>query len=241
MNGSIALVGSGEYLPQMMQLEQSLIDDGVKNGKQPVYVQIPTAAGQESSQRLEYWKNLGQAQADRLGITAKFLPIFKREDAFNLDFASAIENSALIYMSGGDPHYLAATLIDSPVWQAIYSNWNSGSSLAGCSAGAMVLSAEIPHFRLSRKEPTKGFNLLPNIRVIPHFDKFFKWIPDSAAKMMMQVPDGITLIGIDENTALIKRSDSISWNVSGQGKVRILNSNPEKKYSEGETVLNLPW
>jgi cyanophycinase-like exopeptidase len=76
--------------------------------------------------------------------------------------------------------------------------------------------------------------------VIPHFDKFFKWIPDSAAKMMMQVPDGITLIGIDENTALIKRSDSISWNVSGQGMVRILNSNPEKKYSEGETVLNLP-
>ena len=241
MNGSIALVGSGEYLPQMMQLEQSLIDDGVKNGKQPVYVQIPTAAGQESSQRLEYWKNLGQAQADRLGITAKFLPIFKREDAFNLDFASTIENSALIYMSGGDPHYLAATLIDSPVWQAIYSNWKSGGSLAGCSAGAMVLSAEIPHFRLSRKEPTKGFNLLPNIRVIPHFDKFFKWIPDSAAKIMMQVPDGITLIGIDENTALIKRSDSISWSVSGQGMVRILNSNPEKKYSEGESVLNLPW
>ena len=136
---------------------------------------------------------------------------------------------------------LAATLIDSPVWQAIYSNWKSGSSLAGCSAGAMVLSAEIPHFRLSRKEPTRGFNLLPNIRVIPHFDKFFKWIPDSAAKIMLQVPDGITLIGIDENTALIKRSDSISWNVSGQGKVRILNSNPEKKYSEGETVLNLPW
>jgi len=57
----------------------------------------------------------------------------------------------------------------------------------------------------------------------------------------LQVPDGITLIGIDENTALIKRSDSISWSVSGQGMARILNSNPEKKYSEGETVLNLPW
>ena len=222
MNGSIALVGSGEYLPQMMQLEQSLIDDGVKNGKHPVYVQIPTAAGQESSQRLEYWKNLGQAQADRLGITTKFLPIFKREDAFNLDFASAIENSALIYMSGGGPHYLAATLIDSPVWQAIYSNWKSGSSLAGCSAGAMVLSAEIPHFRLSRKEPTKGFNLLPNIRVIPHFDKFFKWIPESAAKMMMQVPDGITLIGIDEMTALVKRAGQDSWQEFGTGKVRVL-------------------
>ena len=33
--GSLALVGSGEYLPAMASLEQSLIQDGVKNGKKP--------------------------------------------------------------------------------------------------------------------------------------------------------------------------------------------------------------
>ena len=48
MNGSLALVGSGEYLPAMAELERSLIDDGVKNGKAATYIQIPTAAGQES-------------------------------------------------------------------------------------------------------------------------------------------------------------------------------------------------
>ena len=77
-------------------------------------------------------------------------------------------------MSGGDPHYLAKTLIDTPVWQAIRQNWKTGGSIAGCSAGAMVLSKEIPYFRFSNQPPSKGFNLLPNIRVIPHFDKFFK-------------------------------------------------------------------
>ena len=45
MNGSLALVGSGEYLPAMANFEVSLIADGVKNGKESRYLQIPTAAG----------------------------------------------------------------------------------------------------------------------------------------------------------------------------------------------------
>ena len=58
MNGSLALVGSGEYLAAMAQFEKSLVDDGVKNGKKARYVQIPTAAGRESSDRLGIGKSL---------------------------------------------------------------------------------------------------------------------------------------------------------------------------------------
>ena len=50
MLGSLALVGSGEFLPIMADFEKSLIDDGIKNGKEKRYVQIPTAAGQESDE-----------------------------------------------------------------------------------------------------------------------------------------------------------------------------------------------
>ena len=63
MPGSLALVGSGEFLPIMADFEKSLINDGVKNNKQPTYVQIPTAAGQESPERLKYWEELGKRQA----------------------------------------------------------------------------------------------------------------------------------------------------------------------------------
>ena len=75
MNGSLALVGSGEYLPAMSAFEKSLLADGIANGKTPVYIQIPTAAGQESDDRLDYWKNLGQQQAERIGVQPVFLPI----------------------------------------------------------------------------------------------------------------------------------------------------------------------
>jgi len=45
MNGSLALVGSGEYLPAMAEFEKSLISDGISNGLNSTYIQIPTAAG----------------------------------------------------------------------------------------------------------------------------------------------------------------------------------------------------
>ena len=236
MNGSLALVGSGEYLPAMTQFEKSLIHDGVKNGKEARYVQIPTAAGRESSDRLRYWKELGLTQATGIGVEATYLPVFTREDAFNQEFVDAVANSALMYMSGGDPHHLAEVLIDTPLWSAIIENWKTGASLAGCSAGAMVLSAHIPNFRLLKKSPTAGLNLLPEIRVIPHFNKFFKWIPESAAKVLLHVPDNSILIGVDELTAIVKRSGETDWLVVGEAKVHVLKGLPDQQLRDGERI-----
>ena len=236
MNGSLALVGSGEYLPAMAEFEKSLVHDGVKNGKEARYVQIPTAAGRESTDRLEYWKQLGLTQAKAIGVEATYLPIYTREDAFNQKYVDAVANSALMYMSGGDPHHLAEVLIDTPLWSAIVENWKTGASLAGCSAGAMVLSAHIPNFRLLKKTATQGLNLLPEIRVIPHFNKFFKWIPESAAKVLLHVPDNSILVGVDELTAIVKRSGDTEWVVVGEAKVHVLKGLPDQQLHDGERI-----
>ncbi len=236
MNGSLALVGSGEYLPAMTAFEKSLLDDGIKNGKAANYLQIPTAASRESDDRLAYWKQLGQTQADAIGVECTYLPIYTRDDAFKQEHVDAVKNSALMYMSGGDPHHLAEVLIDTPVWAAMVENWQSGASLAGCSAGAMVLSAQIPNFRMLKKSPTAGLNLLPEIRVIPHFNKFFKWIPDSAAKVLLHVPDDSILIGVDELTAIVKRSGSTHWTVFGEAKVHVLKGLPDQQLHDGEEI-----
>lgn len=236
MNGSLALVGSGEYLPAMASFEKSLLNDGIKNGKRPIYIQIPTAAGKETPDRLEYWKQLGKAQADRLDVDSIFLPIFTREDASNPEYVTLIKDSALMYMSGGDPHYLAETLMDTPLWEAIQENWSTGASLAGCSAGAMVLSSHIPNFRLLKKAPTAGLNLLPEIRVIPHFNKFFKWIPESAAKVLLHVPDDSILIGVDELTAIVRRAGDDHWLVVGEAKVHVLKGMPDQQLTDGQQI-----
>lgn len=236
MEGSLALVGSGEYLPAMAAFERSLLDDGVKNGKQASFIQIPTAAAQESDDRLVFWRELGQRQADAIGVKAQYLPIYTRDDAFKQEHVDAIKDSALMYMSGGDPHYLAQTLIDTPVWDAMVSNWSSGASLAGCSAGAMVLSANIPNFRMLKRSPSKGLNLLPEIRVIPHFNKFFRWIPESAAKVLLHVPDESILIGVDEMTAIVKRSGAEHWVVVGEATVHVLKGLPDQQLHDGDQI-----
>ena len=45
--GALALVGSGEYLPEAQSLEAELLRLGISRGKSNTYIQIPTAAGKE--------------------------------------------------------------------------------------------------------------------------------------------------------------------------------------------------
>lgn len=231
-HGRIALVGSGEYLPAMSEFERELLDLGGSD----LFIQIPTAAGQESSSRLEFWRELGAEQAKRIGAKQVFLPIYTREDAFNNEFADQINDAGLIYLSGGDPHYLASTLIDTPVYDAIKKNWQRGASLAGCSAGAMALGPDIPHFRKMKEDVDPGFGIVSNIRTIPHFNKFFKWIPDSAAQRFMKAPEDISIVGIDELTAIFS-DNLLNWNVFGVGKAHLLHGRSTGTFNANENFV----
>ncbi len=49
MNGLIALVGSGEYLPVMEDVDRYLLDSLNLNGRKPRVVCLPTAAGRKGT------------------------------------------------------------------------------------------------------------------------------------------------------------------------------------------------
>ena len=240
--GALALVGSGEYLPEMAELEGDLLRSGIERGMSNRYVQIPLAAGREGVERLRFWQELGAAQAERLNSEQVFLPIYSRADAMREDFAEKIHGAGLIYISGGDPSYLATSLINTPVWDAISNSWRAGTALAGCSAGAMALSADIPNFRKQSEVGTPGLNVLPTVRTIPHYNKFFGWIPDSAAKLMVRAPEGVAAIGIDEMTAAVLGLDPrtsyrpLVFSVHGTGGVHVLRGATTHKYIHGELV-----
>lgn len=229
--GRLALVGSGEYLPVMAELESSLI----QSGPSLRYVQLATAAGQESVERLRYWERIGKEQADRIGAQQVFLPVFTRADAMRIDFAENIRGAGLIYLSGGDPHYLAQTLFGTPVWEAIMASWKSGTSLAGCSAGAMAFGPDIPHFRKMKESGEIGLGLLPNIRVVPHYNKFFKWIPEGAVQLFLKAPEGVRIVGIDEGTAIVTNNLKV-WSIYGDGFAHLLNGKNTGKYESGSEV-----
>jgi cyanophycinase-like exopeptidase len=227
--GPIALVGSGEYLPIMQEVEASLIA-----GRNPIYVQIPTAAAPEGERSLSRWIELGKAQANRIGVTAVSVVAHDRNDAQDPRIAELVRDAGLIYLSGGNPTFLANTLRDTLLWQEIETAWRNGAALAGCSAGAMALADHIPALRLPTHSATNGVGLLPHLRVLPHFDQMFARLPDFLTRFM-KVPDGVSIVGIDEETAII--GGPFEWEVKGRQSAWLFVDGHRKEFKPGMTLI----
>ncbi len=227
--GPIALVGSGEYLPQMAPIEAALIE-----GRAPRYVQLATAAVQDGPSVVEHWHQLGIAQAERLGVDPVIVPVNDHHDANNEMFANMIPGAGLIYLSGGDPHYLAETLRGTRVWAAIEETWRGGAALAGCSAGAMALGSWIPSLRHPRRGSTPGLGLLETMGVLPHFDAFAARVPDLLTRFVLPDESAISVFGIDEETALV--GGPKEWIVQGRSSVWRLTSKGREQYRGGDAV-----
>jgi cyanophycinase len=229
VSGPLALVGSGEYLPVMQSLEARLIE-----GRPPRYVQIPTAAAQEGQATLDRWIALGVAQAERLGVQPVPVVVRDRSDADNAELAALVEGAGLVYLSGGSPSYLATTLHGTKVWDAVLRAWEGGAALAGCSAGAMALSGWAPYVRELDRQPETGLGVLPNWQVLPHFDQMPRFDPGFLDRVRSQLQDGTVLLGIDEDTALVRFDHE--WVVDGRLAVHLLTRDGEQTYGHGEVV-----
>jgi cyanophycinase len=227
--GPIALVGSGEYLPEMLEIERGLIE-----GRPLRYVQIPTAAGQEGAKRLSYWVELGKEQAARLGAEAVPLVVTTSEQADDPAIAAQVAGAGLIYMSGGSPGFLADTLRDTALWHAVVEAWQGGAALAGCSAGAMVMGDWVPDLRHPNSGGRAGLSLLPQLRVLPHFDKMLGWVPDALTRMLIRAKEGVTLVGIDELTALV--GGPSVFTVQGKQSAWLLGQGRRQRLAAGETL-----
>ena len=230
----VALVGSGEYLPVMTEIERALIADRPRR-----YVQLATAAAPEGDESLARWHRLGREQAERLGAEQVVVDVRTREDAESKRWADAVTGAGLIYLSGGNPAFLAETLRGTAVWDAIVAEHEKGAALAGCSAGAMALSDWAPRMRdlVHPNQPT-GLRLVQQVRVIPHFDKMLGWMPDMLRNALLHKPEGTTLIGIDEDTALVSVGHG-EWEVQGRQSVWVLGPGSREEHPAG-TRLVLP-
>ena len=188
----------------------------------------------EGEKSLARWVALGQQQADRLGVTAVPIVVRDRRDAESADLAALVEGAGLIYLSGGNPPYLAETLRGSRVWAAIHDAWQAGAALAGCSAGAIALTSWVPHLRNPLRAPDPGLDVVPHVRVIPHFDKFLGWMPDLIDRFLAKAPPGVTVLGIDEDTALV--GDHGTWTVHCRQSAWVIGGDRRVGYAAGEVI-----
>lgn len=209
MAGPVALLGSGEFLPRMEELDRRLLA-----GRPQRVVHLPTAAGQESGRRLRYWRDLARSHfEDRLSVEVETLGVLDPNSANDPRNVAMLDGAGLIYLSGGNPGYVAEALRGTEVLKRIRELCIEGTALAGCSAGASALTAVAPDVR-SGGGSGLGLGLIPRLAVIPHFDA--KWRRAMAKRFTVNIPDGVTVVGVDEHTAIVT-DDLINYEVYGVG------------------------
>ena len=238
MKGLVALVGSGEYLPVMEDIDRYLLSHCGANGRKPKVVCLPTAAGQEGEDSVSRWMRMGEEHFTKLGAEVHSLSVTVRKEADDLVNAEMIGEADFVYCSGGNPHYLYETLQGSKLWQAAEKAFERGAIYAGCSAGAMILGEHMPDFRTLGIRQKAAFGVLRGATIFPHFDRMMRFRGMLVPLLQSRLADQGYALGVDEDTALIG-SPGTSWLVMGRGQVYVISKNEVKSYPTGQ-AMTLP-
>ncbi|MBV9664644.1 MAG: Type 1 glutamine amidotransferase-like domain-containing protein [Actinobacteria bacterium] len=207
MPGPLALVGGAEWTDGCA-FDRELFD---ASGAAEVLV-LPTAAAYERPERAV---ETATRWFESLGAKARGLMVLSRPDAEDEANAAAVRDAKFLYLGGGSPLHLRSVLKDSAVWSALEEAWQGGATLAGSSAGAMVLGDPMVDPRGGAY--TLGLGLVEQLAVIPHHDT---WSADKTHRTMELAPSGVAVVGIDERTAAI-RDASGQWRAAGAGNVDV--------------------
>jgi len=211
-DGTLALVGAGEFLPAMREIDAELLK---RCGGTRVVV-LPTASAPDGPEVPKRWATMGVDHFRALGADTEAVMALDREGCGERVNVEAVRRADFVYFSGGKPDYLLAALRDTPLWEAALGVFERGGVLAGCSAGAMILGGWIPG-RSSMQGLAfwqEAFGLVPGTVIFPHFDE----IPALLTGLLRLLrPRGSKVVGIDGGTALIGRPGQ--WEVCGRGRV----------------------
>lgn len=226
----LVLNGGDEFKPGNDEQDRILAS---ATGRGPAFV-VPTAAARQGPEQAvahatDWFAPFG-LKLDELGV-------LKRTDANSKELADTARTGGFFYLVGGDPGLVAQVLAGSRVWAAMFEAWRDGAALAGSSAGAMALCS---HTLIratwpdrTQRRPHDALGVVPNTAVLPHFDTFgHKWI-ESARR---ELPN-VTLLGIDERTAAVWRSEK--WVAAGPGAVTVINGSQSATFRSGAEIAGL--
>jgi cyanophycinase len=230
--GTLALVGAGEFLDTMRPVDAALLE---RAGGNRVAI-LPTASAPDGPDVPQRWAEMGVRHFASIGAQAEAVMALDRDGCDNAANVDAVRRSNLVYFSGGKPDYLLATLEGTSLWAAVLEVLGQGGVLAGCSAGAMILGGWIP------ARPAAGslsiwrpaFGLVLDAVILPHFDEIPRWITVPLGWIR---PRRSILVGIDGGTALIGRSAAPAgdqgWEVEGKGRVVVKGRGRVADYGAG--------
>ena len=218
MSGPLLLVGGAEWQPGC-----SFDQEAWEAAGRPEVLVLPTAAAYEQPQRAV---ETAVAWFAGFGAKVRGLDVLARPDAEEADNAAAVAGARFIYLAGGSPLHLRSVLKDSAVWSALVSAWEGGATVAGSSAGAMVLTDPMVDPRGGAF--TLGLGLVSPLAVVPHYGG---WSEEKTRRTLELAPAGVPVMAVDEATAAIREAGG-KWRSAGAGRVHVFVNGVETSLAE---------
>ena len=256
MKRLLALIGGEEFSDGFEDVHADLLARMAGQPGRVVY--LPTCASDDGEETVDYWCDLARRRLSDLGAQVDTPRVVDRDSANNPEYARQVAEAGWIYLGGGYPHVAMRILPGTRVLEALFTALKRGVLLTGASGGAMLmcarsfvvtpeLSEEAGRIWESGAPPDWDppmpplfdcLGIIPRSFCAPHFNRLFatKWLEHG-----LLLP-GHSLIGIDEQTALISNDSadsaaSPSWQVAGRGMVSIYRGDQlAERYPSGKIV-----
>ena len=227
--GTFVLVGGGEWRGGCRELDRALL---ASSGATEVVV-LPTAAAFEHPERVG---ERAAAYFDELGVTVRTLAVLHRPEADDPATAAVVRKAKFVYLADGSPLHLRSVLKDSALFEALLAAYHGGAVLAASGAGATLLCDPMVDPRGGAY--TVGLGVVANLAVFPYHGSAADHLRERSIDLL---PAGAVLVGIDEETALVKQG--AAWTVAGAGVVSVYagrGAGAAAEYRAGESVPGLP-
>jgi cyanophycinase len=223
--GIIVLAGGNEFRKNCVAMDSRILQ--LIPNRPPRVAILPTAAVR-GSPRLAAENGIRHFKA--LGAEATAVMVVNRADADDLGQAAALKEADLVYLAGGDPWYLLDTLRGSAVLTAMLDVAARGGAIAGSSAGAMVLAAQM------RTGDFDGWidalDVVKHVAVLPHHQQAD---PATIRELLSKRDPQVSGLGIDEATACFSQDDNgTTWEVAGVGGVTLYTADNSRRYQPGQ-------
>jgi cyanophycinase len=216
MSGTIMAIGGA------MDLHGPVVEAFYKmvGGADGNIVILPTASAlTESGQEVaDAFQELGLRQP------ARVLPVRQRMDAYDEGIVADLYQATGIFMMGGNQLRLTALVGGTPLHEAMLQTYESGTIVAGTSAGAASLSQLMIAYGRSGSAPRMGMvQLVPGLGFTSRLiiDQHFHQ-RNRLGRLLLAVAINPVLVGvgIDENTAAVLNTNTLA--VIGKRAVTIV-------------------
>ena len=254
--GTIGLFGSGETTPSGRKIFAELLR-GLP--EQPRIAIIETPAGFElnSSQVAGRVANFLRLHLQNFRPQIEQVAARKRDTAFSPDdpqIVTPILGSDMNFMGPGSPTYAVRQLQRSLAWDYLIACHRLGSSLALASAATIAMSAfALPVYEIFKVGEDihwkEGLDLLGaydlSLVFVPHWDNNEGGAEVDTSRCFMgrerfeqlleMLPQSISVVGIDEHTALIIELSEERCRVIGKGEITVLREGKDMVFPSKET------